>query len=162
MTVSHLNLLLAVIPPNNSRNMLLKFFVSIHSHTESTYHDLSLFYTEHLPRSMYISFFWPIELSLTYHKISLHFTILFLSHNLYCTIWGVNDLIPAFLLHCFLLFSCLCLLLIRFNCSTRSLKMQMGNRGYSKPVLSSKPSIQGAWHERLELISLEMSVSHHK
>ena len=46
--------------------------------------------------------------------------------------------------------------------SSHLFMFQMGNHGYNKPVLSSKPSIQGVWHERLELISLDLSVTHHK
>ena len=34
----------------------------------------------------------------------------------------------------------------------------MSSTGYKKPVVSKSPSIQGEWHERMDLIDLEMKV----
>lgn len=39
---------------------------------------------------------------------------------------------------------------------------QMGNHGYKKPIISRKPSIQGEWHERIDLLDLDFTISHHK
>ena len=38
------------------------------------------------------------------------------------------------------------------------LNVQMASGGYKKPVLSANPSIQGEWHERLDLIPLKLTV----
>ena len=35
----------------------------------------------------------------------------------------------------------------------------MGNHGYKKPIISRKPSIQGEWHERIDLINLDFTIS---
>ena len=35
---------------------------------------------------------------------------------------------------------------------------RMGSTGYSKPVLSNKPSIQGMWNERMDLIDLDVKL----
>mmetsp|Transcript_15413 Transcript_15413/g.14780 ORF Transcript_15413/g.14780 Transcript_15413/m.14780 type:complete len:133 (+) Transcript_15413:136-534(+) len=37
-----------------------------------------------------------------------------------------------------------------------------GTNGYRRPIVTEKPSIQGEWHERLDLIGLKFEVSHHK
>lgn len=36
---------------------------------------------------------------------------------------------------------------------------QMNATGYKKPVLSRKPSLQGEWHERMDLIDLQFVVN---
>ena len=36
--------------------------------------------------------------------------------------------------------------------------MQSGSKGYKKPVLTRCTSIQGEWHERMDLIGLELKV----
>mmetsp|Transcript_9879 Transcript_9879/g.19751 ORF Transcript_9879/g.19751 Transcript_9879/m.19751 type:complete len:132 (-) Transcript_9879:40-435(-) len=43
------------------------------------------------------------------------------------------------------------------------LRNQIGRKvnsaGYAKPVVSRHPSIQGQWHERMDLIGLEMKIT---
>lgn len=39
---------------------------------------------------------------------------------------------------------------------------KMGKKGYKKPVLSSRPSIQGEWHERMDIIDLPFDEIIHK
>jgi hypothetical protein len=36
----------------------------------------------------------------------------------------------------------------------------MNSTGYKKPVLSKNPSIQGEWHERMDLIGLKIDLTH--
>lgn len=38
------------------------------------------------------------------------------------------------------------------------LHLQSGSKGYKKPVLTRCTSIQGEWHERMDLIGLELKV----
>jgi len=44
------------------------------------------------------------------------------------------------------------------------LRNQIGRKnssnGYNKPVFSLRPSIQGEWHERMDLTSLDVQVTH--
>ena len=44
------------------------------------------------------------------------------------------------------------------------LRNQIGRKnssaGYNRPVFSQRPSIQGEWHERMDLIGLEMKIEH--
>ena len=35
----------------------------------------------------------------------------------------------------------------------------MNSTGYKKPVLTNRPSIQGAWHERLNLNDLKFTIT---
>lgn len=37
-------------------------------------------------------------------------------------------------------------------------ELQMNTTGYKKPVLSERPSIQGQWTERMDLIDLQLQV----
>ena len=37
---------------------------------------------------------------------------------------------------------------------------KLTKQGYKKPVISSRPSIQGEWHERMDLASLPVEIIH--
>ncbi len=39
---------------------------------------------------------------------------------------------------------------------------KMSSNGYKKPIVSTRPSIQGEWNERMDLIDLKFTISHHK
>lgn len=36
--------------------------------------------------------------------------------------------------------------------------LKTSSNGYKKPVLSNRPSIQGEWNERMDLIELDITV----
>lgn len=35
----------------------------------------------------------------------------------------------------------------------------MNTTGYNRPVITAKPSIQGEWHERMDLLSYNISIT---
>jgi hypothetical protein len=39
-----------------------------------------------------------------------------------------------------------------------STNKQMNSTGYKKPIISRRPSIQGEWHERMDLIGLKVDI----
>lgn len=50
--------------------------------------------------------------------------------------------------------------IIKFSCICCKYIEQIGRRtdGYKRPVLSQKPSIQGEWNERLDLLDMKLTI----
>lgn len=47
------------------------------------------------------------------------------------------------------------------TCNYYLFSFQISNNGYKRPIVSMNTSIQGEWHERMDLIPLEFIVTHH-